>query len=244
MDSLGQVYVLVEKSGEISFLQKECGVRTISAWTEATDLVWIDATKILLRSWKTMGLLEGLSPLLAPGPIVAFVVCALVEEIKFTELRNLTCSPSVWKVIEKATFSDFSSCQAQDLSPDVEGNAVTTGAQGAADSRALPVSHTLESGGRRLPHPMGLLENILLKKNNKNKNKLCLLISVVTQKSWWLSEGFEIGSISLYCRKTLSVVRLLAKLIVFFEEGIWKALQTVQNIWMLAETGTQILPAS
>lgn len=42
-----------------------------------------------------MGLLEGLSPLLAPGPIVAFVVCALVEEIKFTELCNLTCSPSV-----------------------------------------------------------------------------------------------------------------------------------------------------
>lgn len=36
-----------------------------------------------------MGILEGLSPLLAPGPIMPFVVCTLAEEVQFTELLDL-----------------------------------------------------------------------------------------------------------------------------------------------------------
>lgn len=44
---------------------------------------------MLLRSWKTRGVLEGLSPLLAPGPVVPFVVCALAEEDELIDLLDL-----------------------------------------------------------------------------------------------------------------------------------------------------------
>lgn len=79
-----------EKSDKIiSFLQKECGFRTILAWIQVTDLVWIDVAKMLLRSWKTTGILEALSPPLAPGPMVPFVVCALAEEDKLIDFLDL-----------------------------------------------------------------------------------------------------------------------------------------------------------
>lgn len=98
-----------------------------------------------------------------------FVVCTLAEAVKFPELLDLQSLRLEGDLESYTPCLIFSSCQAQDLSPDVERNAVTTGAQGTADSYMLSVSCTLKSLGtskilllQSAPPYLGLLENILL----------------------------------------------------------------------------------
>ena len=70
-----------------------------------------------------------------------FVVSTFAEEVKFSDLQSLRLEGDA----ESHILCLILAHQAQDLSPDVERNAIRTGAEDTTDSFALPDSCTLKS---------------------------------------------------------------------------------------------------
>lgn len=115
--------------------------QTILVWIRGTDVVWIDATKMFLKNWKTKDVLEDFF-CLAPGIHCAF--CGV--HICWRSQNQWFAVPQTGRWCRKPhSLPDLIAHQAQDLSTDVERNAIRTGAEDTTDSFALPDSCTLKS---------------------------------------------------------------------------------------------------